>query len=69
MRDYEVSFYRNKIDSSAWAVSPDPTGLAFPDPSNWDLYLTQMVYPRRAIEGCELRQWEKAFRRDGYCLL
>jgi hypothetical protein len=69
MGKFQITFYRSKIRPLAFAVSPDPTGLVFPDPSQWEPRLTQMADPSQAFEGSELRHWQEAFKRDGYCLL
>jgi hypothetical protein len=66
---FAISFYRSKSDPTAFAVSPDPNGLVFPNPSEWELERTETLNPTVVLPGSELAIWLEAFKRDGYCLL
>jgi hypothetical protein len=68
MNSFEVTFYRSKSVPVRFAVSPDPTGSLFPDPSNWEPQFSQMVHPRQAaaFEGAQLNRWMTNFAAGGY---
>jgi hypothetical protein len=62
----ENTFFRNKIDRYAFAVTPDETGSVLPSPDQWQRWFSQPVHPELAVEGSDLRELEAGFRQQGY---
>jgi hypothetical protein len=69
MPEFQISYFRSKTGPMTFAVSPDPNGLSFPDPSDWEFRRTEALNPAVVFPGSELADWLAAFKRDGYCIL
>lgn len=69
MPEFQISYYRKKTDPMIFAVSPDPYGLVFPDPSEWEFQRTETLNPDVVFPSSELAGWLEAFKRNGFCIL
>jgi hypothetical protein len=69
MPEFQISYFRSKTDPMTFAVSPDPNGLVFPKPAEWEFQRTETLNPDVVFPGSELAGWLAAFKRDGYCIL
>lgn len=69
MPTFQVSYFQKKSDPMIFAVSPDPYGLVFPDPSEWEFQRTETLNPDVILPGSQIAGWLEEFKRKGYCIL
>jgi hypothetical protein len=69
MPEIQITFYRHRTRPDEFAASPDPNGVVFPNPNEWEVFRQQIINTDAVLPRSEVATWLETFERHGYCLL